>query len=159
MAEESVAKFLYPVLVGQKSKLDQQKTKWLEAVLQLSPIPPLIQSAITLLLCRNCWKLICIHTFTLLLHSFFLFYHPRHYLFTGWNVLAAIVVRRNAARPTFLTPFTKCDQKLFGFQFNIFISTSSVWVTCRFCWSSFSCCLPELCHSSLPNNLLPRFTA
>lgn len=48
MAEESVANFLHPVLV-KKSKLDQHKMKWLEAALQLSPIPPVIQSSFTLL--------------------------------------------------------------------------------------------------------------
>lgn len=128
-----------------------------------------VASAFTLLPCHICWKrsyayIHLFHSFTLDFsnncpRSFFLLYHPRHYPFIGWNALAAIVVQRNAACPTFLAPFTQCDQKCFGFQSNNFISPSSVWVTCQFCRSRFSCCLPELCYSSLPSNLLPRFTA
>lgn len=160
---------------GSKLKLDQQKIKWLEAASQLPPIPALIQSAFTSLPCCNCWKhsfplgWLCIHPFISLLHSWFslnncphssfLLYHPLHYLLTSQTFLVAIMVWRNAANPIFLTPFTKCDQKLFEFQSNIFIPPLSVWFTWQFCWSCFFCCLPELCHSSLPSNLLSRFIA
>lgn len=157
-------------ILSWKIEVRSKENEMIGPVLQLSPFPPLIQLAFTVPPCRNFWKstYAYIHLFHFFIldsspsncpRSFFLLYHQGHYLFTGWNVLAALVVQRNAARPTFLTTFPECDQKLFGFQSNIFISPSSVWVTCRFCRPRFSLCLPELCHSSLPSNLLPRFTA
>lgn len=119
--------------------------------------PIIIHLASSCTSCCSCWNhsysyIHLLHFFTLHFFPiynwpgcFVLLYHPRHYLFTGWNVLAAIVVWR-----TLSNTVCQCDQKLFGFQSNIFISPSSVWVTCRFCRSCFSCCLSET---------LPQLTA
>lgn len=148
---------------------DQQKIKWLEAASQLPPIPPRIQSAFTLLPCCNCWKCLfplvwlCIHSFTSLLHSwfsgnncphaFFLLYHPLHYLLTGWALFVAKMVQRN------LNACYRVSSVAIRIPEEYFFPHSSVWFTWQFCRSCFSCCLPELGHSSLPSNLLSRFTA
>lgn len=58
----------------------------------------------------------------------------------------------------FITPLIESDQKPIESQSNICISPSSVWFNCQCCQSRLCCYLPEPCHSSLPRNLVSRFT-
>lgn len=58
----------------------------------------------------------------------------------------------------FITPHIESDQKPIEFQSNICISASSVWFNCQCCQSCLCCYLPEPCHSSMPCNLVSRFT-
>lgn len=107
------------VLVGSKSKPDQNKINWLESASDVSPTSALIQSVFNLAslpfpsppnstyshryLYLHIFIYLLLHSwFSLnnLLHSPFLLYHPLHYLLISWNLFVTVVVRRDAARPT-----------------------------------------------------------
>lgn len=85
-----------------------------------------------------------------------LLYHPLHYLLITWNLFVTMVIQRGTARP--ITPLIESDQKPIESRSNICISPSSVWFNCQCCQSRLCCCLPEPCHSSLPRNVVSRFT-
>lgn len=112
-----------------------------------------------------------IHSLTLYFISFsqpFLLYHLMHYLLITWNLFVTVVIQRGTAHPItfillpqvawFITPHIESDQKPIEFQSNICISASSVWFNCQCCQSCLCCYLPEPCHSSMPCNLVSRFT-
>lgn len=149
-------------------------------------MPSLIQSAFTLLPClpvsskQQSFPLvfcICIYSFTYSLILYFLWiisfillvllYHPLHYLLITWNLFVTLVIQRAAAHPItppppnltwFIIPLIESDQKPIESQSNICISPSSVWFNCQCCQSRLCRYLPEPCHSSLPCNLVSRFT-
>lgn len=80
------------------------------------------------------------------------------------NKLKFVCHRGGAARrcpsnlTRFITPLIESDQKPIESQSNICISPSSVWFNCQCRGSRFYCRLPEPRHSSLPRNLVSRFT-
>lgn len=118
--------FPITVLLGQNGKPDQNKINWLEFASQVSPMPPLIQSALTLLPSPHTFphlfqtplipqRCLYLHIFIYpLLHSWFSpnnplhwrpsllphpsLHHPPHYPLISWNLFAT---SRCAARPTF----------------------------------------------------------
>lgn len=179
-----MANFPSSLSVGSNSKSDQNKITWLAAASELSPTPSLIQSAFTLLPLSSCLlKWVLIPTSILYLHIFV--YLSTHSLFCLNNLLLSLL---SPPPPTalsannlkfvcqcgdtegcslsntppnlacFITPLIESDQKPIESQSNICISLSSVWFNCHCCQSCLCCCLPEPCHSSLPRNLVSRFT-
>lgn len=175
--------FPHHFLLGQNQSQITNKINWLESASKLSPKPSLIQSAFILLPCLLVSSTALVptgiqylHIFIYLLpHSLFSLNNLLHSLFSplpttalSANNLKFLCYRGDTEGCSphyyppnltwFITPLIESDQKPIESQSNICISPSSVWFNCRFCQSRFCCCLPEPCHSSLPRNLVSRFT-
>lgn len=169
------------VLVGSKSKPDQNKINWLGSASDVSPTPALIQSAFHLASLpfpsppnrTYSHRYLYLHIFIyLLLHSWFSLNNLLHPSLSPLPATALSVnklkfvchcggtARRCPSNLTrFITPLIESDQKPIESQSNICISPSSVWFNCQCRGSRFYCRLPEPRHSSLPRNLVSRFTA
>lgn len=177
---------IFPSLrsLGSKSKSDQNKINWLAAAAALSPTPSLISFHLAALSFRLLQTDLTptgipyLHIFIYLLpHSLFYLIHSPlsplpptalsannlklvcHCRDTEWHCLSYYPNPPHLPNVAcFITSLIGSDQNPIESRSNICISPSSVWFNCQCCQSCLRCYLPEPCHSSLPRNLVSRFT-